>query len=53
MDWPVFGMLLQAETYIPNSFRSSEFKLHLNEVLRPDYFGNGTGITSRGIIMRQ
>jgi len=51
MDWPVFGMLLEAETYIPHSFCSSEFKLHFNEVLRPDYFGNGTIITSRGIIM--
>jgi hypothetical protein len=53
MDWPVFGMLLEAETYIPNPFCSSEFKLYLNEVLHPDYFGNGTNITSRGTIMRQ
>jgi len=44
-------MLLEAETYIPNSFCSSEFKLYLNEVLRPDYFGNETNNTSRGIVM--
>jgi hypothetical protein len=37
MNWPLFGMLLEAETYIPNSFCSSEFKLHMNEGLRPDY----------------